>query len=382
MALLQEFGWSRSVLAGAFSVFTLVHGMVSPLVGALCVRVRPRTMMAYGGLALGVALAAVSLLTQPWHLYLGFGVFTAVAIASCGWIPALVQVQRDFQDRIGLAIGIASAGVGLGIFLVVPLFQASIDAWGWRTAFRVVGFVCVAWIVPASLLLIRRSQPREQQRPGAAVASTAAGDAPPLATRSMTLAQSVRTAPLWLMMAVYFFGNVSAQTLHVHQVAFLVDHGVTAMLAASVVGVVGASSIVGKIGGGWLSDRIDREIVYVLGIGGVVASIGLLGSIGRLDPHWAAYGYAVLFGAGYSVTASLVPTMVSDRFGGPHFGAIVGFGMLGGAVGAALGAWLAGRLFDVSGSYAVPFAIAAVAGIAAAVAVWRARILRKQLEPL
>ena len=87
-------------------------------------------------------------------------------------------------------------------------------------------------------------------------------------------------------------------------------------------------------------------------------------------------------GAGYSVTASLVPTMVSDRFGGPHFGAIVGFGMLGGAVGAALGAWLAGRLFDVSGSYAVPFAIAAVAGIAAAVAVWRARILRKQLEPL
>ena len=301
-------------------------------------------------------------------------------IAACGWVPALVQVQRDFQDRLGLAIGIASAGVGLGIFLVVPLFQLAIDAWGWRTAFRAVALACVAWIVPASLLLIRRTQSGEGRRPGPA-GSTAAVAAP-VATKSMTLAQSMRTAPLWLMVAVYFFGNVAAQTLHVHQVAYLVDHGITAMLAASVVGVVGVSSIFGKIGGGWLSDRIDREVVYVTGIAGVVASIGVLGSIGEGHPHWAAYGYAVLFGAGYSVTASLVPTMVSDRFGGPHFGAIVGFGMVGGAVGAALGAWLAGRLFDVSGSYAVSFAIAAAAGLAAAAAVWRARILRLRTKRL
>jgi predicted MFS family arabinose efflux permease len=275
-------------------------------------------------------------------------------------------------------MGIASAGVGLGIFLVVPLFQASIDAWGWRATFRVFAIACAAWIVPSSLLLVRGSSYGEgaRQRTEQAFARGATGVAPPAATRSMTLAQSMRSAPLWLMVAVYFFGNVAAQTLHVHQVAYLVDHGIAAMAAASVVGVVGVASIFGKIGGGWLSDRIEREIVYVVGIAAVVASIGILAVIGQLQSHWIAYAYAALFGAGYSVTASLMPAIVSDRFGGPHFGAIVGFGMVGGAVGAALGAWLAGRLFDATGTYAIPFWIAAGAGAAAAGAVWWARVLR------
>jgi MFS family permease len=111
VALLHEFGWARSVLAGAFSVFTLAHGSSSPLLGALCERVRPPAMMAAGGCALGLALFANSFISAPWHLYLGFGVFTAVAVCSAGWTPALVQVQRNFQDRLGLALGIVGIGI-------------------------------------------------------------------------------------------------------------------------------------------------------------------------------------------------------------------------------------------------------------------------------
>lgn len=377
VALLNEFGWSRSLLAGAFSVFTLVHGIVSPLVGALCNRVPPRILMSLGGAALALALLAVSFLSQPWHLYAGFGVLTSMAISACGWIPALVQVQRDFRDRLGLAMGIASAGVGLGMLIVVPLFQALIDGFGWRAAFRFFALACAAWIIPSSLLLVGRAPaPVVPRPPPAGKARPAAATRAPAG--ALTLRQAMRSAPLWLMVAVYFLGNVAAQTLHVHQVAFLVDQGIAAMTAAAVVGVVGIASIVGKVGGGWLSDRVDREVVYVAGIAGVVLSIGVLGAIGRVPAHAAAFGYAVLFGLGYSVTASLVPAMVSDRFGGPHFGAIVGFGMVGGAIGAALGAWLAGRLFDATGSYAQPFAIAAACGLGAAGAVWWARRLRRQ----
>ena len=148
VALLGEFGWSRSVLAGAFSVFTLVHGAVNPVVGALCDRLRPLGLMAAGGVVLGLALWADSYIDSPWGLYLGFGVFTAVAVAAAGWVPAIVQVQRDFQDRIGLALGIVASGVGLGMLLVVPLTQLLIDAYGWRTAFRVLGAICALWIVP------------------------------------------------------------------------------------------------------------------------------------------------------------------------------------------------------------------------------------------
>lgn len=375
VALLQEYGWSRSLLAGAFSVFTLVHGGVNPLAGVLCDRLRPAGLMAVGGAALGVALWVDSTIAAPWQLYLYFGVFTAVAVAAAGWIPAIVQVQRDFQDRLGLALGIVSSGVGVGMLVVVPVTQLLIDAYGWRTAFRVLGTVCVLWIVPSSLWLLKQSQNRIQ-RP------VKQDPAKPRTIETVTLAQALRGQPFWLMIAAFFFGNVCSQTMHVHQVAYLVDHGVSAFIAASVVGAVGAASIAGKIGGGWLSDRYERERVYVGGIAIMVAAVAALAALGwsaGAPAAWAIYGYAVLLGVGYSATASLIPAMVSDRFGGTHFGAIVGFGLMGSAAGSAVGPWMAGFLFDVTGSYMPAFAIAAGCGAIAGAAGWRARTLRVRL---
>jgi len=368
VALLREYGWSRSVLAGAFSVFTLVHGAANPLVGMLCDRVRPLRLMAGGGLALGLALWADSYIASPWQLYLGFGVLTAISVSAAGWIPALVQVQRDFQDKLGLALGIVSSGVGVGMLLVVPLTQALIDAYGWRAAYRVLAVICVLWILPSSLFLLRHALARAQS------AQAAASPARP--ARAITLAQAMRGMPFWLMLAAFFFGNACSQMLHVHQVAYLVDQGVAAIVAASVVSIVGFASIVGKTGGGWLSDRVEREWVYVAGIVVMLAAVASLAAIGATPSRWAIYGYAALLGLGYSVTASLIPAMVSDRFSGPHFGAIVGVGLMGSAAGSAFGPWIAGYLFDRTGSYGLAFAIAAAAGVAAGAAGWRARTLR------
>jgi MFS family permease len=278
-----------------------------------------------------------------------------------------VQVQRDFQDRLGLALGIVSSGVGVGMLLVVPFTQLLIDAYGWRTAFRVLAGVCVLWIVPSSLILMRLAP----QRAPVARAATA-----PTLAHHVTLAQAIRGTPFWLMLAAFFFGNICSQTLHVHHVAYLVDRGVAAIVAASVVGVVGLSSIVGKTGGGWISDRVEREKVYVAGIGVMLAGMAVLASLGHAPPRGAIYLYGALLGLGYSVTASLIPAMVSDRFSGPHFGAIVGVGLLGSALGSAVGPWMAGLLFDRTGSYMQAFAIAAGCGIVAGAAGWRARTLR------
>lgn len=368
VALLNEYGWSRSLLAGAFSVFTLVNGAVNPLVGALCDRLRPLGLMAAGGAVLGLALWADSYISTPWQLYLGFGVLTAIGVAAAGWVPAIVQVQRDFQDKLGLALGIVSSGVGVGMLVVVPVTQLLMDAYGWRVAFRILGTVCVLWIVPSSLLLLRLPPALRPALPSVTRASKAAS--------TVTLAEAMRGMPFWLMLIAFFFGNLCAQTLHVHQVAYLVDHGVTAIIAASVVGVVGAASIVAKVGGGWLSDRVEREFVYVGGIVVMVAAVASLAALSRAPVPWAIYGYAVLLGAGYSVTASLIPAMVSDRFGGKHFGTIVGAGLMGSALGSAVGPWIAGLLFDLTGSYMPAFAIAAGGGVIAGAASWRARQLR------
>jgi MFS family permease len=372
VALLAEFGWSRSVLAGAFSVFTLVHGGVNPLVGALCARFKPLRVTAAGGVAMGLALLADSFISTPLELYLAFGVATALAVAAGGWVPALVHVQREFQQRVGLAIGIISSGVGVGMLLVVPLTQILIDAFGWRTAFRVLALLSVLWIVPASLFLMRVRRDENRGQTPIKQNQEKSGSDP------ITLRAAMRTQPFWLLIAAFFFGNVCSQTLHVHQVAHLVDHGLSAFVAATVVGVVGAASIVGKTGGGWLSDRVERELVYVAGISILVAAAFVLLALGASPTSWSAYGYAVLLGLGYSVTAALIPTMMSDRFSGAHFGAIVGVGLMGSAAGSAFGPWLGGRLYDASGSYTMAFLIAAACGVIAGAAGWRARMLRRK----
>jgi len=379
VALLNDFGWSRSVLAGAFSVFTLVHGAANPVIGMLCDRVGPRRLVIFGGMALGLALYGNSFIDSPARLYLGFGLLTAASVALCGWVPAVVLVQRQFMDRLALSLGIVSSGIGLGMLLVVPLCQALIESLGWRSAWQILGAICAGVIVPANLFLVR-----DASAPSTVVSTGARGQegatpqprAHDAGAREVTLGGAVRTQAFWLVLAAFFFGNVCSQTLHVHQVAFLVDHGITAMAAASVVGVVGVASIFGKTGGGWLADRFEREKIYVIGIAILVGAVGALALVGIAPSRLGAYVFAVMLGVGYSATASLIPAMISDRFRGRHFGLILGMGLMGSAVGSALGPWLAGRLFDATGSYSIPFVIAAVCGTIAGLAGWRARTLR------
>lgn len=377
VALLKEFGWSRSVLAGAFSLFTLMHGISNPVIGALCARVSPPRIVAAGGGVLAFSLWLDSLVTQPWHLYLSFGVGTAVGVAMSGWVPALVQAQRRFPDRLGLAIGIVSAGVGLGILLVVPVCQLLIDAYGWRTAFRVLAVTCVVWIVPAGVYVARTSAAGTRDR---STTATDGGTSEVVVRRppvpAMTLAEAARTAPFWLVIGASIFGNICAQTMHVHQVVYLVDHGLSAIVAATVVSVVGAASIVAKILGGWASDHVDREFVYIGGALFMVVAMLALMAVGASPSHWGAYGYALLLGVGYSVTASVMPAIASDRFSGPHFGAIVGMALMASAIGSALGPWLAGYLFDITGSYFQAFVIALGCGLTAAILGYRLRQLR------
>ncbi|HCU90805.1 MAG TPA: hypothetical protein DGR97_12720 [Gammaproteobacteria bacterium] len=382
VALLTEFHWSRSLLAGAFSTFAIVHGIANPFVGMLCDKVRPSVLVGLGGLMLGSALWLNSLISAPWHLYVGFGVLTALSVALCGWLPALVLVERRYQRRLGLAMGIVSSGIGVGMLTVVPLCQLLIDAYGWRIAFRTLGSICAFWIVPAAIYL-SASTPRSISRisDDEFVHDLGESVAPPNTPlespdSSITLREAIRSVPFWLMVAAFFFGSTCSQTLHVHQVAYLVDHGHTAIVAASVVGVVGLASVFGKTGGGWLSDRVQREVVYVGGISILVGSVGLLFLLGFVSSVFGVYIYAIMLGVGYSATASLVPAMMSDRFSGLYFGSIVGIGLFGSAAGSAIGPWLAGYVFDRTGAYDLAFAIAAVCGAIAGWAGWMARSIR------
>ncbi|MBI2217465.1 MAG: MFS transporter [Candidatus Rokubacteria bacterium] len=380
VALLREFGWSRSVLAGAFSVFALVHGFSGLGLGWLGDRFGPRRLVIVGGVLLTVAVPLNGAVNQPWQLYATFGLLTAVGVATAGWVPAVILVQRWFPQRLGVALGVASSGVGMGIFLVVPLAQFLIDAGGWRWAFRVLGALMLAWVVPASVWLVRdppavpassatADRTRSAAGPVAAPAS-AARIADTIARHGVTLGQALRTWRFWALGIIQILGNMASQMLLVHQVAYLVDHRIPAIVAATVVSVVGLSSIAGKMGGGWFSDAFGRELAYTIGMACLAASIGVLGVVALAPNPRLAYVYAVLIGVGYAATAPLMPAVISDLFRGRHYGAIFGALHVSNAMGGAFGPWLAGRIFDATGSYQAAFMTAVFTASLSAAGLW------------
>jgi len=169
---------------------------------------------------------------------------------------------------------------------------------------------------------------------------------------------------------VYFTGNFATQMLMVHQVAYLVDHGVPTMLAATVGGAVGLVSIGGKVGWGMLSDRAGRELACTLAFGCVAASIGVLVLAGRYPASWIPFAYAVLIGLGYSVLSPVFPAVASDLFGGPGFSTIYGTLYAVICLGLAAGAWSAGEIFDLTASYALALWIALAMALLAPALVW------------
>ena len=381
-ALLAEFGWARGEAAGVFSLFIVVCGIGSLTAGALSDRFGPGRVIAAGGTVLAIGLIICSRLTELWHFYLSYGVIVALGVSSAGWTACVTMVNRWFAARLGLALGIASSGIGVGIMVIVPLVQILINNFGWRLA-----FIWVAAIVFLGLLLmglfVLRGQPEDlgQQVDGVRSASQIKDGKPHVkmvmevvdpewAGREWTIGMAAKTTRLWLLVTVKIMGGIATQMIFVHQVVYLVDGGYDSVLAASIVGLIGLLSAPVKIFWGWAADNIGREMTNTLGCVAMVLAVGML-VLARMTPSMGMlYLFALLFAMGYGVSAPLWPIVSYDLFAGRNFGSVYGFISLFSGWGSALGVWLGGYVFDVTGSYAVAFEVAVAGSVVSAVLLW------------
>jgi MFS family permease len=349
VALLKEFNWSRSLGAGAFSLFVIVHGAIGPFVGGIVDRFGPKKIYILGSILLGIGLLLCSFISNWWEFYIFFGMLTAIGVGSIGWVPNTTLIQLWFKENRGLSMGIISSGVGIGIFLCVPAIQLLITRFGWRVAFRVMALSISFSTLLLALLFVKKPPRQDATRSMDNSPHGMIGEQ--RASRRWTIREAVRERPFILLMLSFFFASVSIHAVLAHHVAFFVDQGLNALFASTIVGLLGMVSIGAKILWGVLSDRIGREITYTLGIFCAVCGILLLIFYSYSSSSSIPYAYAVLFGMGYAVMASLPPLIVADFFEGPSFGTIFGMVQFGNGLGSAVGAWLAGFIFDQTGSY-------------------------------
>lgn len=383
VALLKEYGWRRSLTAGAFSIFWILHGLVGPFVGGMVDRFGPRRVFVLGSILLGAGLALCGSIRSWWQFYLYFSLIASMGVASTGWVPNATVIQNWFREKRGLAMGIISSGVGTGIFICIPSIQHLINRVGWRMTYSVMAlFIPMAIISMAVLFLKRRPAPPDEPLKTEDVPAparnpeAAAGEG---ASRNWTLGQAIFTKPFLAIGICFLFSGSITQSVLAHHMAFFVDEGLDALSASYIVGLTGIVSIAGKVFWGALSDRIGREATYSFVVScSTCGLLSLLSFASRPFP-FLPYLYALFFGLGYAGIASLAPLITADFFAGRAYGKIFGTLYALNGIGGALGVWFAGFLYDQVRSYVPFFMIMIACGLLVCLIVWIAapRNIRK-----
>lgn len=367
VAMLAEFGWGRGSTALGYSLSWLAFVVFAPAAGWLGDRVGTRAVVATGGLILGAALVLTGRATSRTDYYLCFGVLAAAGTAAI-IVPATTIVTRWFVRARGTAMGILSTGGPASAVAFYPVNAWLITTLGWRRALAVFG--CLVAAATISLALLYRDPPASGD-------GSARGPRPgwprhaDLRAEEWTLRRALRSGRLWAAFVMTALGVIGFQIMATHQVAHAVDRGVPPATVVWLFSFGALCMMAGNLLGGWLSDRLGPGRVFTLGSIVAIAGIACLAAV--RGPH----DLPLLFlytasGVGFGMRIAQLSAIPADLFSGPHLGAILGVVQAGGGLGGAIGPFLGGWLFDVTGSYALAFLIAAGAVAGSGVAAWLA----------
>ena len=356
-AIEADTGWDRTSLSVPYSVYVFVYSALGAVTGWSTDRWGPRIVIFTGGCLLGSGILLTSQIQAPWQLYVTLGVVTALGM-SAAFVPCNATVVRWFIQRRGLALSISTSGGSAGNFLFPPLAAALIAAYGWRSTYVILGCLGLTVITLCALFIVRNPEQIGLQPDGHAP-SPSTQDGPGTHAESglgFTLAQAQRTASLWMLTAVYTMTWLVIFMPFVHIVPFAIGLGVPQVQAATIISVIGIGSLTGRLIAGPISDQLGR--LPTLGLSLSLQALAFLGFYYSTGLNWL-YPSAIIFGFSYGGATALFPAITGDFFGRLSVGAIVGFifGVAGSS--AAFGPFIAGYIYDATGSYSSAFLLSA-----------------------
>ncbi|MDY6916459.1 MAG: MFS transporter [Chloroflexota bacterium] len=359
--LVGAFGSTTAAIAGVASVYMLVAGLVSPVIGKLSDMYSPRLVISVGAVLAGGALMLVGAATQVWHLYALY-VLVGVGFSAAGFVPVNVVLSNWFVRRRGLAVGIANVGMSLGAALLAPLVGFLIDGIGWRMAFVTLGVLTVVLVTPATMLVMRTKPEDKGLLPDgvAAVEVAEASQMPDLAGATgaddpgWTLSGAVRTLGFWMLMVAFFLTGLVIAGVLQNEVNFLTIMGIPMVMATFALGFTGGIGGLGKLVFGFVADKLGPRYTALL-----CFTLQLVGVVVLFMTRSPAMVWVFVFVYGFAMggNVTMQPLLTAQLYGISSFGAIFGWMALAGAVGSALGPVIGGAIYDVSGSYSIAFIV-------------------------
>ena len=355
--MVREFGWSRAQVTSGNAISKLLVGpLFGFLAGWLVDRFGPRRLMVAGILMAGIALVGLGAIHSLAGFYF-FYLFNALGNFCGGPLPNQVLLSRWFTTARGRAMGFAYLGIGIGGAMVPFLALWLTQEVGWHGALQALGGLIVLAALPLALVV--------RESPEAPVDNRVSPQ--PLVPDPVSVAPVLRAPAFYLLLAGSMCSIAAVGGTNQHLKLFLsLDHGYSQTGAAEIASLVLVSSLAGRLGMGWLADRIPKKYVMLLIYLLVAAAIPLL-FLTRM--HGAIYLFAVVFGIGLGGEYMVIPLMAAELFGVRVLGRAMGVILTGDGVAEALAPVLVGRMHDVTGSYATGFSAVIGFAIAGAIAI-------------
>jgi len=367
--MLNEFGWSRANISGAFTLAMVVMGFGGFAAGRITDRIGPRPVILVCGIALAASYMLTSMIHSVWQFYVFYGIFAGIGLSVT--TPLMSLIARWFVKKRALMSSILTAGPAFGNMAMPLAFSVVIDGVGWRRSYVIMAGIALVFIL-ASAVFVRRDPGEVGLLPYGAdedkVKNTTSQ------SEGMSVLSALRTNQYWLVSFLFFCDFFLFNVVTVHIVIHAVDLGIPATKAAGILSVASGVCAVARIIIGGLADRFGCKPTFMVCLVLAVVSFALLLAA---DTLWMLYLFAAIFGFGLWASGGLIPPLTADLFGLKAHGTIYGSIFLSGATGGAFGPVVVGYLFDVTGNYQLAFIVCFIITILSLLALIALKPVRK-----
>lgn len=345
--LLKEFGWTRAMTSGAFSLSFIMFGLLGMISGRLSDRFGPKIVVIFCGSVLGIAFIMISRISSLWQIYLYYGVIVAIGMSGCV-VPLASTISRWFIARRGMMTGIVVSGVGAGTLIVPMIANQLLSLYDWRTSYFILGISIIVLVILGAQFIKRDPNQIGQLPLGKKELSPKYG----VSAEGLTLKEAIRTRQLWMIGGAFFCFTLGLGSIMVHIVPHTIELGIPAYNAAIVLNIIGGASVISRTSMGMAGDKIGYKLVVIIGL--ALLSVSMLWLLAA-DKLWQLYFLAFVFGFGYGSASVGVFPLAAEYFGLISHGSIIGFLLFGGESGNAIGPAFTGYIYDVNGSYEAAF---------------------------
>lgn len=347
-----DFNLNRAATSSIFSAYMVLGAATAILGGWALDRYGPRVAVFMMGLTTGLSLLLTSQVTSLWQLYITYSLLLAIGTGA-GFVLVTATASRWFVKRRGLALGIGLSGEGLGILVAAPFAAYLISTLGWRMSYIVIGVI--AGVVVTSLAIFLRRNPAEMGLLPDGSKAIPAGThekSSGVQVVSFSLLEALRTTSFWFLWMAVVLYSLSFLLLQTHIVPHITDFGIPATKAAVALALVGGGNALGRIVMGAVSDKIGRKVSAMMCA--LFQFAGMIWVAWSRD-IWMFYLAALVSGFANGGLSTTVTALLGDTFGVANLGVIMGALVVGFSLGAAIGPFIGGFVFDVTNSYFIAF---------------------------